>query len=93
MLWLQETEKFKNHLLNKLSKKDIFGDSIEEVVGICTEVSLLAFALIWDINVSNSFVSHVYHLMGSIKNQTFADIFSFTDSDNKELVFPPFLKE
>lgn len=46
MLWLQETEKFKNHLLNKLSKKDIFGDSIEEIVGICTEVSLLAFALI-----------------------------------------------
>lgn len=33
-----ETEKFKNHLLNKLSKKDIFGDSIEEVVGICTEI-------------------------------------------------------
>ncbi|KAI5679156.1 hypothetical protein M9H77_10106 [Catharanthus roseus] len=34
-----ETEKFKNHLLNKLSKKkDYFGDSIEEVVGICTEI-------------------------------------------------------
>lgn len=33
-----ETEKFKNHLLNKLSKKDYFGDSVEEVVKICTEI-------------------------------------------------------
>ncbi|XP_058115520.1 protein PLASTID REDOX INSENSITIVE 2, chloroplastic [Magnolia sinica] len=33
-----ETEKFKTHLLKKLSKKDIYGDSIEEVVGICTEI-------------------------------------------------------
>lgn len=33
-----ETEKFRNHLLNKLSKKGIFGDSVQEVVGICTEI-------------------------------------------------------
>ncbi|XP_010272033.1 PREDICTED: uncharacterized protein LOC104607939 [Nelumbo nucifera] len=33
-----ETEKFKTHLLKKLSKKDIYGDSLEEVVGICTEI-------------------------------------------------------
>ncbi|KAI3412286.1 uncharacterized protein J3R85_017542 [Psidium guajava] len=33
-----ETEKFRNHLLTKLSKKDLFGDSIDEVVGICTEI-------------------------------------------------------
>ncbi|KAG9135928.1 hypothetical protein Leryth_021173 [Lithospermum erythrorhizon] len=33
-----ETEKFKTHLINKLSKKDIFGDSIEDVVGVCTEI-------------------------------------------------------
>ncbi|XP_027098595.1 protein PLASTID REDOX INSENSITIVE 2, chloroplastic-like [Coffea eugenioides] len=33
-----ETEKFRAHLLNKLSKKDIFGDSVQEVVGICTEI-------------------------------------------------------
>ncbi|KAK6242027.1 hypothetical protein SCA6_007416 [Theobroma cacao] len=32
-----ETDKFRTHLLNKLSKKDIFGDSVEEVVGICTQ--------------------------------------------------------
>ncbi|XP_004509869.1 protein PLASTID REDOX INSENSITIVE 2, chloroplastic-like [Cicer arietinum] len=33
-----ETEKFKNHLLNKLSKKDIYEESVEEVVGVCTEI-------------------------------------------------------
>ncbi|XP_050374122.1 protein PLASTID REDOX INSENSITIVE 2, chloroplastic [Argentina anserina] len=33
-----EIEKFRTHLLNKLSKKDVFEDSVEEVVGICTEI-------------------------------------------------------
>ncbi|KAF6154681.1 hypothetical protein GIB67_000565 [Kingdonia uniflora] len=33
-----ETERFKNHLVKRLIKKDIFGDSIGEVVGICTEI-------------------------------------------------------
>lgn len=42
---LQETEKFRTHLLTKLSKKDIYGDSIEEVIGICTEVNLLPILL------------------------------------------------
>ncbi|PKA51469.1 hypothetical protein AXF42_Ash002834 [Apostasia shenzhenica] len=38
-----ETSKFKAHLLEKLSKKDIFGDSLEEVVGVCTEQILSNF--------------------------------------------------
>ncbi|KAM0941799.1 putative protein PLASTID REDOX INSENSITIVE 2 [Dioscorea sansibarensis] len=33
-----ETEKFRSHLLQKLAKKDIFGNSVEEVVGVCTEI-------------------------------------------------------
>ncbi|CAA2934818.1 protein PLASTID REDOX INSENSITIVE 2, chloroplastic-like [Olea europaea var. sylvestris] len=33
-----ETEKFRTHLVKKLSKKDIFGESVEEAVGICTEI-------------------------------------------------------
>ncbi|KAJ8637269.1 hypothetical protein MRB53_011536 [Persea americana] len=33
-----ETEKFRAHLLKKLPKKDIFGDSVNEVVEICTEI-------------------------------------------------------
>ncbi|KAL8150205.1 hypothetical protein V2J09_020013 [Rumex salicifolius] len=34
-----ETEKFKSYLLKKLGKKeDIFGDSLDEVIGICTEI-------------------------------------------------------
>ncbi|KAG0481857.1 hypothetical protein HPP92_009941 [Vanilla planifolia] len=33
-----ETGKFRAHLLERLSKKDIFGDSVEEIVGICTEI-------------------------------------------------------
>ncbi|KAK9119623.1 hypothetical protein Scep_017716 [Stephania cephalantha] len=33
-----ETEKFRTHLLNKLTKKGIYGDSIDEVVGVCTEI-------------------------------------------------------
>ncbi|KAK7260278.1 hypothetical protein RIF29_26196 [Crotalaria pallida] len=33
-----EIEKFKTHLLKRLSKKDIYGESVEEVVGICTEI-------------------------------------------------------
>ncbi|KAL9421389.1 hypothetical protein AB3S75_038870 [Citrus x aurantiifolia] len=33
-----ETQKFRTHLLNKLAKKDMFGDSLEDVVGICTEI-------------------------------------------------------
>ncbi|KAK6931113.1 hypothetical protein RJ641_002906 [Dillenia turbinata] len=35
---VQETEKFRTHLMKKLSKKDIFGDSLQEVVDICTEI-------------------------------------------------------
>ncbi|KAK3442379.1 hypothetical protein EUGRSUZ_B02560 [Eucalyptus grandis] len=34
----EETEKFRGHLLKKLSKKDLFSDSVDEVVGICTEI-------------------------------------------------------
>ncbi|KAL5974284.1 Protein PLASTID REDOX INSENSITIVE 2, chloroplastic [Asimina triloba] len=33
-----ETEKFRTHLLKKLTKKDLYGDTLEEVVGICTEI-------------------------------------------------------
>ncbi|KAK8529480.1 hypothetical protein V6N13_102394 [Hibiscus sabdariffa] len=34
-----ETDKFRSHLLKKLSKKeDVYGDSVEEVVGICVEI-------------------------------------------------------
>ncbi|CAH9093169.1 unnamed protein product [Cuscuta europaea] len=34
-----ETEKFRAHLLEKLHrKKELYGDSIEEIVGICTEI-------------------------------------------------------
>ncbi|KAM7464594.1 hypothetical protein LguiA_032715 [Lonicera macranthoides] len=34
-----ETEKFRSHLISKLSKKkDLFGDSVEEVVSVCTEI-------------------------------------------------------
>ncbi|KAK4376810.1 hypothetical protein RND71_003106 [Anisodus tanguticus] len=34
-----ETEKFRDHLLKKLpKKKDVYGDSVEEIVGICTEI-------------------------------------------------------
>ncbi|KAL1550909.1 Protein PLASTID REDOX INSENSITIVE 2, chloroplastic [Salvia divinorum] len=33
-----ETEKFKSHLQKKLAKKDMFEDSLDEVVGICTEI-------------------------------------------------------
>ncbi|KAI5419747.1 protein PLASTID REDOX INSENSITIVE 2, chloroplastic [Lathyrus oleraceus] len=33
-----ETEKFQSHLLNKLSEKDIFEESVEQVVGVCTEI-------------------------------------------------------
>ncbi|XP_031123365.1 protein PLASTID REDOX INSENSITIVE 2, chloroplastic-like [Ipomoea triloba] len=34
-----ETDKFRNHLLERLPrKKDIYGDSIEEIVCICSEI-------------------------------------------------------
>ncbi|KAL8153682.1 hypothetical protein V2J09_011442 [Rumex salicifolius] len=34
-----ETEKFRSYLQKKLGKKeDLFGDSLEEVLGICTEI-------------------------------------------------------
>ncbi|XP_060214381.1 protein PLASTID REDOX INSENSITIVE 2, chloroplastic-like [Lycium barbarum] len=34
-----ETEKFRDHLLKKLpKKKDVYGDSVDEIVGICTEI-------------------------------------------------------
>ncbi|CAN6550660.1 unnamed protein product [Malus baccata var. baccata] len=33
-----ETEKLRTHLLNKLSKKETYEDSVEEIVGICTEI-------------------------------------------------------
>ncbi|KVH96077.1 protein PLASTID REDOX INSENSITIVE 2, chloroplastic [Cynara cardunculus var. scolymus] len=33
-----ETEKFKSHLIEKLSKKDVFEDSVDEVVEVCTEI-------------------------------------------------------
>ncbi|KAJ8439495.1 hypothetical protein Cgig2_007012 [Carnegiea gigantea] len=37
-----ETEKFRAHLMKKLSKKGIYGDSLEEVVNVCTESCQLA---------------------------------------------------
>lgn len=42
ILGFQETNKFRAHLIERLTKKkkDLFGDSIEEVVRVCTEVSL-----------------------------------------------------
>ncbi|CAH2038371.1 unnamed protein product [Thlaspi arvense] len=33
-----ETEKFRDHMLKKLSKRDLFEDSVDEIVGICTEI-------------------------------------------------------
>ncbi|XP_020572697.1 protein PLASTID REDOX INSENSITIVE 2, partial [Phalaenopsis equestris] len=33
-----ETSKFRAHLIERLSKKDIFDDSLEEIVCICTEI-------------------------------------------------------
>ncbi|KAJ7968211.1 Protein PLASTID REDOX INSENSITIVE 2 [Quillaja saponaria] len=33
----QELEKFRNHLRKKLSKKDVYGESLQEVIGVCTE--------------------------------------------------------
>lgn len=36
----QETDKFRKHMMERLSKKDIFGNSLEEIVGICSGVSL-----------------------------------------------------
>ncbi|KAL9246464.1 hypothetical protein vseg_019995 [Gypsophila vaccaria] len=35
---LAETEKFKAHMMKKLSKKARYGDELDEVVGICTEI-------------------------------------------------------
>ncbi|XP_057485623.1 protein PLASTID REDOX INSENSITIVE 2, chloroplastic-like isoform X1 [Actinidia eriantha] len=33
-----ETEKFRDYLMKKLTKKDLYGDSLEKVVGICSEI-------------------------------------------------------
>ncbi|KAJ7953676.1 Protein PLASTID REDOX INSENSITIVE 2 [Quillaja saponaria] len=33
-----ETEKFRDHLVKKLSKKDVYGESLQEVIGVCTEI-------------------------------------------------------
>ncbi|KAL3368303.1 hypothetical protein AABB24_009271 [Solanum stoloniferum] len=45
-----ETEKFRDHLLKKLPKKDVYGDSVEEIVGICTEEHYWLFhSSIWQI--------------------------------------------
>lgn len=38
-MYVQEIEKFRSHLITKFSKKqELFGDSVEEVVAVCTEV-------------------------------------------------------
>lgn len=36
---IYDTEKFRDHLKKKLSKRDLFEDFVDEIVGICTEVS------------------------------------------------------
>nr|XP_043633869.1 protein PLASTID REDOX INSENSITIVE 2, chloroplastic-like [Erigeron canadensis] len=33
-----ETEKFRSHLIEKLSNKEVFEDSVDEVVDVCTEI-------------------------------------------------------
>ncbi|XP_010475921.2 PREDICTED: uncharacterized protein LOC104755269 [Camelina sativa] len=33
-----ETEKFRDHMLKKLSTRDLFEDSVDEIVGVCTEI-------------------------------------------------------
>ena len=42
---IHETKKFRDHMAKKLSKRDLFEDSVDEIVGVCTEVSdnVLAF--------------------------------------------------
>ncbi|CAA6670059.1 unnamed protein product [Spirodela intermedia] len=38
-----ETDKFRKHMMERLSKKDIFGNSLEEIVGICSGSILSEF--------------------------------------------------
>ncbi|KAL8523182.1 hypothetical protein ACS0TY_013232 [Phlomoides rotata] len=56
----EETKKFEAHMVKTLSKKDTFGDSIDEVIGICTEeyVNLQARATskMGDSKTSSSFL-------------------------------------
>ncbi|CAH8355059.1 unnamed protein product [Eruca vesicaria subsp. sativa] len=33
-----ETKKFRDHMTKKLSKRDLFEDSVDEIVGVCTEI-------------------------------------------------------
>ncbi|RID57316.1 hypothetical protein BRARA_F00698 [Brassica rapa] len=33
-----ETKKFRDHMAKKLSKRDLFEDSVDEIVGVCTEI-------------------------------------------------------
>ncbi|KAG5391782.1 hypothetical protein IGI04_021745 [Brassica rapa subsp. trilocularis] len=35
---IQETKKFRDHMAKKLSKRDLFEDSVDEIVGVCTEI-------------------------------------------------------
>lgn len=63
-----ETEKFRAHLLEKLSKKDMFGDEVEEVVGICTEIF-------------STFLHTEYGGPGTLLVQPFADM---ADALNEE---------
>lgn len=41
---MQETQKFKEELMKKLSKeKETFGDELNAVVNVCTEVNSVSF--------------------------------------------------
>lgn len=41
---LQETQKFRSELMRKLLKdKDTFGDDLDEVIDVCTEVLIFCF--------------------------------------------------
>ncbi|XP_040867511.1 protein PLASTID REDOX INSENSITIVE 2, chloroplastic-like isoform X1 [Glycine max] len=62
-----ETQKFKSHLLKKLSKKDMYGESIEEVVGICTE-NRVGCVLVWFTEICSL---HWFHLLALADFQHF----------------------
>lgn len=61
-IWIQETDKFRTHMLARLTEKNqYFGDFVEEIVDICTEVRFFFFCFL-----SNSFISYCYPLLVNV---------------------------
>ncbi|WZZ57095.1 hypothetical protein YC2023_057202 [Brassica napus] len=69
-----ETKKFRDHMTKKLSKRDLFEDSVDEIVGVCTESQLMIFLDMFTYWIFETFLRSEYGGPGTLLVVPFIDM-------------------